>query len=199
MGNAGTRTTNSRSLLETCRIETVCRPLLVMTTDAAGLTVFTVTDPKLSEEGLTPTPAWTGTAKNIALARINPRDRHTNRVLCMRWRSFVLDLLERRERGRARRSPLNTFAARRGYELQGSQTTGARVSLGTGASRFLQTQYWPVLFTQRGTTRVTRAHRFSAVAELIAGMPGGGVSPENAGRSAARHSHLPSAYALQFA
>ena len=94
MGNAGTRTTNSRSLLETCRIETVCRPLLVMTTDAAGLTVFTVTDPKLSEEGLTPTPAWTGTAKNIALARINPRDRHTNRVLCMRWRSFVLDLLE---------------------------------------------------------------------------------------------------------
>jgi len=57
MGIAGLMTINSGRLLETCRIETLCPPLLVMTTVAAELAVFTVTDPKLSEAGLTPTPA----------------------------------------------------------------------------------------------------------------------------------------------
>ena len=57
MGIAGLMTINSGRLLETCRIETLCPPLLVMTTVAAELAVFTLTDPKLSEAGLTPTPA----------------------------------------------------------------------------------------------------------------------------------------------
>ena len=82
-GIAGLITTNSGRLLETCRIETVCPPLLVTTTVAAELVVLTVTDPKLSEAGLTPTPAWTGIAKNTELTKSNPRNRHTNRVLFM--------------------------------------------------------------------------------------------------------------------
>ena len=84
MGIAGLMTTNSGRLLETCRIETAWPPLLVTTTLAAELVVFTVTDPKLSEAGLTPTPAWIGVDKNSELAKNNPRDRHTSRVLCMR-------------------------------------------------------------------------------------------------------------------
>lgn len=98
MGIAGLITINSGSPLEICRIETVCPPLLVTKTVAAELVVFTVTDPNLSDEGLTPTPAWTGTGKNIAPERINPRDKYTNGVLCMRGQSFVFDLLAKRER-----------------------------------------------------------------------------------------------------
>jgi murein L,D-transpeptidase YcbB/YkuD len=44
IGIAGLMTINSGRLLETCRIDTVCPPLLVTTTVAAGLVVFTVTD-----------------------------------------------------------------------------------------------------------------------------------------------------------
>lgn len=84
MGSAGPMTINSGRLLETCRIETACPPLLVTATVAAELEVFTVTDPKLSEAGLTPTPAWIGVAKNTELTKSSPIDRHTSRVLCMR-------------------------------------------------------------------------------------------------------------------
>jgi len=84
MGIAGLITINSGRLLETCRIETVCPPLLVTTTVAAALEVFTETDPKLSEVGLAPTPAWIGIAKNTELTKSSPSDRHTSRVLCMR-------------------------------------------------------------------------------------------------------------------
>jgi hypothetical protein len=84
MGIAGLVTINSGRLLETCRIETVCRPLLVTTTVAVELFVFTVTDPKLSEVGLTPTPAWTGIGVKTEPTISNPRDRHPSRVLCMR-------------------------------------------------------------------------------------------------------------------
>ena len=84
MGIAGLKTINSGRLLETCRIETACPPLLVTTTVAAELDMFTETDPKLSEAGLTPTPAWIGVEKNSELTKNNPRDRHTSRVLCMR-------------------------------------------------------------------------------------------------------------------
>jgi hypothetical protein len=56
-GIAGLMTINSGRLLEICKIEMVCPPLLVTTTLAAELVVFTVTDPKLSEAGFTPTPA----------------------------------------------------------------------------------------------------------------------------------------------
>ena len=84
MGIAGPMTINSGRLLETCRIDTVCPPLLVTATVAAELVVFTATDPKLSEAGLTPTPAWIGMVKKLELTKNNPRDRHTTRVLCMR-------------------------------------------------------------------------------------------------------------------
>ena len=84
MGIAGLMTINSGRLLATCRIETACPPLLVTTTVAAALEVFTETDPKLSEAGLTPTPAWIGIAKNTELTKSTPRDRHTSRVLPMR-------------------------------------------------------------------------------------------------------------------
>src|SRR5215470_12916430 len=98
MGIAGLMTTNSGRLLETCRIETAWPPLLVTTTLAAELVVFTVTDPKLSEAGLSPTPAWIGVDKNSELAKNNPRDRHTSRVLCMRGNpSCSVQVRERNE------------------------------------------------------------------------------------------------------
>ena len=81
MGSAGQMTINSGRLLETCMIETAWPPLLVTTTAAAELEVFTVTDPKLSEAGLTPTPAWIGVDKNSELTKNNPRDRHTTRLM----------------------------------------------------------------------------------------------------------------------
>ncbi len=102
MGIAGLMTINSGRLLETCRIETVCWPLLVTTTVAAELGVFTVTDPKLSEVGFTPTPAWIGIGKNTTPTKSNPRQRHTSRVLCMRGQSFVFNSRARPERGGGR-------------------------------------------------------------------------------------------------
>ena len=48
MGNAGLTTINSGRVLDTLRIDTVCRPPLVTTIEAVGLVVFTGTDPKLS-------------------------------------------------------------------------------------------------------------------------------------------------------
>src|SRR5229473_5138184 len=84
MGIAGLITINSGRLLATCRIETACPPLLVTTTAAAALVVLTVTDPKLSDAGLTPTPAWIGVGINSELTKSHPIARHTNRVLRMR-------------------------------------------------------------------------------------------------------------------
>ena len=83
-GIAGLITINSGRLLETCRIETLCPPLFVTTTVAAGLAVLTEIDPKLSAAGLTPTPACTGIARNTEHTKNSPRNRHTNRVLFMR-------------------------------------------------------------------------------------------------------------------
>jgi hypothetical protein len=98
MGIAELMTTNSGRLLEICRIETAWPPLLVTTTLAAELVVFTVTDPKLSEAGLSPTPAWIGVDRKSELAKNNPRDRHTNRVLCMRGNpSCSVQVQERNE------------------------------------------------------------------------------------------------------
>src|ERR1700751_2667843 len=91
MGIAGQRKINSGRLLETCRIERVCPLLLVTTTLAAELDVFTVTDPKLREVGLTPTPARTGIGKNIEATKSNPRDGCASRVLRIRRPSFVFD------------------------------------------------------------------------------------------------------------
>lgn len=84
MGIAELMTINSGRLLETCRIERAWLPLLVTKTLAAELVVFTVTDPKLSEAGLTPTPAWIGVDKNSEVTKNNPTDRHTSPVFCMR-------------------------------------------------------------------------------------------------------------------
>jgi hypothetical protein len=102
MGIAGLRTINSGRLLEACRIETVCPLLLVTTTLAAELDVFTVTDPKLREVGLTPTPARTGRGKKTEAAKSNPRDGYASRVLCICGRSFVFDLRARPKRGGGR-------------------------------------------------------------------------------------------------
>ena len=57
MGIAGAITMNSARLLVTCWIETVCRLLFVMVIVAAVLVEPTVSDPKLTAVGVTPTPA----------------------------------------------------------------------------------------------------------------------------------------------
>src|SRR6266851_3470747 len=92
-------TINSGRLLATCRIETACPPLLVKTTVAAELEVFTVTGPKLSEAGLTPTPAWIGVDKNTELTKNNPGQAHQSRFMHAR-QSFVFNSGARAERGR---------------------------------------------------------------------------------------------------
>ena len=83
MGTAGLTTINSGRVLETLRIETLCRLPLVTTIEAAGLVVFTVNDPKLNDAGVTPTPACSKMGKNTKLARDNPTARHTRLVLSM--------------------------------------------------------------------------------------------------------------------
>ncbi len=123
-------TINSGRLLATCRIETACPPLLVKTTVAAELEVFTVTGPKLSEAGLTPTPAWIGVDKNTELTKNNPRDRHTSRVLCMRGNPSCS--IQVREQNGAEGI---SFANRDSY-FQREDTTGGKVRFGTGVLWF---------------------------------------------------------------
>ena len=130
IGVAGLMTTNSGRLLETCRIERASPPLLVTTTVAAELVVLTVTDPKLSEAGLTPTPAWIGVEKNSELTKNNPRDRHTSRVLCMRGNPSCSSQV--REQNGAEGMP---FANRDSY-FQREDTTGGKVRFGTGVLWF---------------------------------------------------------------
>ncbi len=130
MGIAGLMTINSGRLLETCRIETACPPLLVTTTVVTELSVFTVTDPKLSEAGLTPTPAWIGVDKNNELTKNNPRDRHTSRVLCMRGNPSCS--IQVREQNGAEGT---SFANRDSY-FQREDTTGGKFRFGTGVLRF---------------------------------------------------------------
>ena len=84
-------TVNSGRLLETPRIEMGNRPLFVTVTAIAELVVLTGTDPKLSELGLTPTPAWTGAGKSIVLMPIIPTTRHTNSVLRKCTPTFVFN------------------------------------------------------------------------------------------------------------
>jgi hypothetical protein len=103
---------------------------LVTTTLAAELEVFTVTDPKLSEAGLNPTPAWIGVEKNSELAKNNPRDRHTSRVLCMRGNPSCSVQCESRTRQRA-----CPFADRDSY-FQREDTTGGKFRFGTGVLWF---------------------------------------------------------------
>ena len=126
IGIVGQMTINSGRLLETCRIDVLCPPLLVSTTVAAGLMVLTLTDPKLNEAGFTPTPAWTGIAKNAELTKSSPRDRHTNRVLCIRGNPSCLIHLRERN-GAAGMS----FANRDSY-FQRKDTTGDKVRFRTG-------------------------------------------------------------------
>lgn len=83
IGNAGLVTINSGRLLNTCWIEITCRLLFVTTTVAAALVVFVVTDPKLSVEGVTPTPARADAGKMTEPIRNIPTNEHTNRVLAM--------------------------------------------------------------------------------------------------------------------
>ena len=130
MGIPGLMTINSGRLLETCRIETACPPLLVTTTVAAELGVFTVTDPKLSEAGLTPTLAWIGVDRNNEFTKNNPRDRHTSRVLCMRGNPSCS--VQVREQNGAEGI---SFANRDCY-FQREDTTGGKVRFGTGVLWF---------------------------------------------------------------
>ena len=91
MGIAGMITINSARLLEISEIERVSRPLLVTTTVAAGLVVPTTTDPKLSEVGVTPTPAWADIGKNTAPTRSIAIDRQPSRILFTRDKTPVFD------------------------------------------------------------------------------------------------------------
>ncbi len=91
-GRAGPVTINSERLLDTLVIKTLRRLLFVTTTVAAALFVFTLTDPKLSELGETPTVACTGTGHATNPAKINPTTQHTNSVLFMDRQPFVFFL-----------------------------------------------------------------------------------------------------------
>ncbi len=83
MGSAGLVTRNCASELDTPVTDALRRLLFVNATVMAALFVFTVTEPKLSEVGATPTAASAGLAIARAPAKNNPKDRHTNRVLFM--------------------------------------------------------------------------------------------------------------------
>jgi hypothetical protein len=83
IGIAGETTINSGRLLVSCWIMVLWLLLFVTTTVTAALAVLTGTDPKLSAEGVTPTPALAGTGKNTEPTKNNPINRHTNRVLSM--------------------------------------------------------------------------------------------------------------------
>jgi len=80
---------NSGRLLEIFWIVKLCPVLFVTTTVAAGLVVSTVTNSKLSVEGVTPTPACAGTAKRTEPIKNNPINKHTKRVLTMCGQPFV--------------------------------------------------------------------------------------------------------------
>jgi hypothetical protein len=80
MGSEGMITINSGRLLATCWMVTLCRALLVITTVAPVPVVFTVTEPKLSAVGVTPTPALAGTGDKIQPIKKIPTKRHTSRV-----------------------------------------------------------------------------------------------------------------------
>jgi len=84
MGIAEVMTMNSALLLVILSIVTDCLPSFVKTTVAAGLFVFTSTEPKFSEVGAGSTCAWSGRGKNTEPAKSNPRDKHTSSVLSMR-------------------------------------------------------------------------------------------------------------------
>jgi hypothetical protein len=55
--------------------------LFATTTVTAPLVVFMVTEPKLSEEGVTPTPASVGTGNKTAPIKKIPINRDTSRAL----------------------------------------------------------------------------------------------------------------------
>jgi hypothetical protein len=119
MGIAGLMTINSGRLLEIFRIETGCPPL-VTTTVAAELCVFTVTVPKLSEAGLTPTPAWTGTGKNSAPTRSIAIDRQLSRILFMRDKTPRIRLKSDARTGKgAYQSPLMILISRASIRTAG--------------------------------------------------------------------------------
>jgi hypothetical protein len=88
MGIAGLMTTNSGALLEICWIEILRELPFVTTTVAAWLVVFVVTDPKLSEVGLTPTPpAQTTAGKTTEPTKSKRRHKYASRTLFMREQS----------------------------------------------------------------------------------------------------------------
>jgi hypothetical protein len=57
--------------------------LFATTTVTAPLVVFMVTEPKLSEEGVTPTPARVGTGNKTEPTKKIPINSHTNWALTM--------------------------------------------------------------------------------------------------------------------
>jgi len=88
-GIAEETTMNSGRLLVICWIEVAWRLLLVTTIVAAVLVVPMVTDPKLSAEGETPTPACAGTGNKTEPTKNNPMNKHTSRVLTICGQPFV--------------------------------------------------------------------------------------------------------------
>ena len=72
---------NSGRLLDTVRNVMACPLVFVTTTVTAALVVPTVTDPKLSVEGVTPTPACARNGKRTEPIKNIPINMHTKRVL----------------------------------------------------------------------------------------------------------------------
>ncbi len=63
-----------------------------MVTVALALFVPTVTDPKLTAEGVAPTPAKAGTGKSMEPIKKIPTNEDTNSVLAILVRPFAYDL-----------------------------------------------------------------------------------------------------------
>jgi hypothetical protein len=74
-------TINSGRLLDTVRNVMACPLVFITTIVTAALVVPTVTDPKLSVEGVTPTPACARTGKRTEPIKNNPINMLNKRVL----------------------------------------------------------------------------------------------------------------------
>jgi hypothetical protein len=89
-GKEGPVSMNSVKLLEALRRVILCPPLFVRVTVPGELSVFTVTDPKFSDDGLAAIPALAGAAKRLQVVSTTTKSRHTNALLIIFILSFPL-------------------------------------------------------------------------------------------------------------
>jgi hypothetical protein len=92
-GKEGPVSMNSVKLLEALRRVILCPPLFVRVTVPGELSVFTVTDPKFSDDGLAAIPALAGAAKRLQVVSTTTKSRHTNPLLII----FILSFSPRSE------------------------------------------------------------------------------------------------------